>query len=238
MSYTIVRAQKTSEGYPDVVNSYTYHVWVRSTDRAALARKVFRDNYEYPPEFQRPAFNEDRDPGPPTADLFEPAPVKPHPLSFVPTPEPTYPPGLVIGRVSTFVESDYNVTSLTHENGLLHLVLSPIRDPNRNRLRELWVEPETYELRKLVATDKLFVPDGRSQDVYGVLFTVTLAHIDGHNVVTDIHGVVGADGAGNQWEGDGREVDYQFRNITFPASLPDWYFNARMYGGHTSDLPQ
>lgn len=231
-SYTIVRAQKTSEGYPDVVNSYTFHVWVRNTDRAAMARKVFRDNFEYPPEFQRPAFNEDRDPGPPTADLFEPAPVKPRPISFVPTPEPTYPPGLVIGRVSTFVESDYRVTNTQIENGLLHVSLQPIRDPDRNRLRELWVDPATYELHKLVATDKLFITGGKRPDVYSVLFTLTLGHVDGILVVTDIHGVVGDD-----YEGDGKIVDYTFRNIKFPTTLPDWYFNARMYGGHTTDVP-
>ncbi len=231
-SYTIARAQKTNQGYPDVVNTYTYHVWVRNTDRAAMARRVFRDNYEYPPEFQRPAFNEDRDPGPPTADLFEPAPVKPRPVSFVPTPEPSLPPGLVIGRVQTFVESDYRVTSITPDAGALHLKLDPIRDPDRNRLRELWVDPQSYELRKLVATDKLFITGGRRPDVYGVLFTIVMGHVDGHLVVTDIHGIVGDD-----YEGDGKIVDYTFRDIKFPATMPEWYFNPRAYGGHEKDAP-
>ena len=86
VTYTFVRTQKTDQGYPDVVNSYTWHVWCRTSDRAAMGRKVFRDNYEYAPEFLRPAFNEDRDPGPPTADVFEPAPVRPRPASEVPTP--------------------------------------------------------------------------------------------------------------------------------------------------------
>ncbi len=70
VTYTLERVQKIEQGYPDYVNSYTYHLWCRSADRACLARKVFRDTYRGDPEFQRPAFNEDRDPGPPTADLF------------------------------------------------------------------------------------------------------------------------------------------------------------------------
>ena len=78
---TISRKQDRNDGYPDVTNTYTYHVWVRNSDRAAMKRRVFRDNYEYPPEFDRPAFNEARDPGPPTADIFEPKPVRPHPAS-------------------------------------------------------------------------------------------------------------------------------------------------------------
>jgi hypothetical protein len=232
VTYTLNRAQKTNQGYPDLVNTYTYHVWTRTLDRASMQRKVFRDNFEYPPEFQRPAFNEDRDPGPPTADLFEPAPAKPRPVTFVPTPEPTFPPGVVIGRISTFVESDYRVTSVQTEGKDLHVTLAPIRDPDRNRLRELWVDPVTYELHKLVATDKLFITGGRRPDVYSVLFTVVLGKIDGHLVVTDIHGVVGDD-----YEGDGKLVDYTFRDIKFPTALPDWYFNARAYGGHTSDVP-
>lgn len=232
VSYTLTRKQNTDQGYPDVVESYTYHIWVRTSDRAAMGRKVFRDNYEYPPEFLRPAFNEDRDPGPPTADVFEPAPVKPHPISFVPTPEPTNDPTLVIGRVSTFVESEYTVTSLTHEGPLLHLVLQPIRDPNRNRLREIYADAATYDLRKLVATDKLFVLGGGKPQVYGMTFTITMGTIDGHLVVTDLHGKVG-DG----YVGDGVDVDFTFRDIKFPATMPDWYFNARTYGQHTNDVP-
>lgn len=232
VSYTISRAQKTDQGYPDVVETYTYHVWCRTRDRAAMGRKVFRDNYEYPPEFMRPAFNEDRDPGPPTADVFEPAPVKPRPISEVPTPEPTDDPTLVIGRVSTFVESDYRVTSLTHEGPLLHLTLEPIRDVERNRLREIYADAATYEVTKLVATDKLFVHGAGKPEVYGVTFTIVMGTVDGHPVVTDLHGRVG-DG----YTGDGVDVDYAFRDIKFPPTMPDWYFNARSYGQHAHDVP-
>src|SRR5215469_7610256 len=36
VTYTLVRKQTLDDGFPDLVNSYTYHIWCRSTDRAAL----------------------------------------------------------------------------------------------------------------------------------------------------------------------------------------------------------
>src|SRR5665213_3053855 len=125
-SYTITRAQKATNGYPDFVNSYTFHVWVRNLDKAALTRQVFRDDARGPLSFDRPAFNEARDPGPPTADIFEPAPARPHPVSEVPTPEPNYTPLPVIGGVRTIIESDYRVDSLEVEGDQLHLHIFPI----------------------------------------------------------------------------------------------------------------
>jgi len=70
VTYTLTRTQQTEQGYPDYANIYTEHIWCRSSDRAALERKVYRDDYRGPLTFDRPAFNEARDPGPPTADLF------------------------------------------------------------------------------------------------------------------------------------------------------------------------
>lgn len=228
--YTVERKQLTDQGYPDVVNSYVWHVWVRNSDRAAMKRKVFRDNYEYPPEFDRPAFNEPRDPGPPTADVFEPAPVKSHPVSQPYTPEPRESEPPVIGIIRVIIENDYRVSNLAVEGDLVHLSLVPIRDPDRNRLREIYADKTTYELKKLIATDKLFVEHDRT---YGVAFTITMGVVDGYPVVTDIRGRVG-DG----YQGDGEIVDFFFRDIKFPPAMPDWYFNARQYGGHASDVPQ
>jgi hypothetical protein len=115
------------------------------------------------------------------------------------------------------------------DRDMVHLILEPIRDPDRNRLREIWADAKTYELRKLIATDKLFVDRG---PVYGVMFTITMGMLDGRPVVTDLHGTVG-DG----YVGDGQIVDYQFRDIAFPATLPDWYFDPHTYGQHAASLP-
>ncbi|HTV72750.1 MAG TPA: hypothetical protein VME66_03465 [Candidatus Acidoferrales bacterium] len=229
VTYTLVRSQLTDQGYPDYVNSYTYHIWCRTLDRAALGRKVFRADARGPLEFQRPAFNEPRDPGPPTADVFEPAPLHPHPIEFVPTPEPVATALPLIGSVTTLGEFDYEVESVDVEGDEIHLRIEPIRDPERNRLREIWADKTTYELRKIAATDKLFVDRGPT---YSVAFTVTFAMLDGTPVITAIHGDVG-DG----YFGDGQKVDYVFSDITFPASLPAWYFDPHTYAAHQDDAP-
>ncbi len=226
-TYTLVRSQKATNGFPDFANSYTKHIWVRNVDRAALTRMVFRDEARGDLVFDRPAFNEARDPGPPTADVFEPAPARPHPIEEVPTPEPNYTPLPVIGGVRTIIESDYKVETLEVEGDQLHLHIYPIRDIERNRLREVFCDRKTYELRKLIATDKLFLDKG---PVYPVTFTITMGVVQGVPVVTDIHGVVGGG-----YNDDGKDVDYQFRDITFPKALPDWYFNPRQYAQHANE---
>ena len=207
----------------------TRTIFARSSDRASLGRKVYRDNARGALEFMRPAFNESRDPGPPTADIFEAAPVRPQPVEFVPTPgsrPQTEPP--IIGSVVVANDPDYFAESVAVEGNLLHLHIRPIRDPQRNRLREIWADKTTYELRKLVATDRLFV----GTHVYGETFTITMGTVEGRPVVTDIHGK-----AGDGYTGDGVDVDFHFRDITFPASLPAWYFDSHAYGAHTTDAP-
>lgn len=240
-TYTLVRKQNTNYGYPDVVNSYTKHYWVRNTDRAALVRMVYRDDTDGPPTFDRPALNQDRDPGPPTADLFEPAHRQP--INVVPTPEPTLPAGLkTIGSVVAIGESDYNVPKMTVEGDMLHLVLQPRRDPERNVLRELWVDKKTFVVRKIVAHDRLFA---EGDGVYPVKFTYTLGYLDGYVVITHLDGVVlpieDKDKAGNiterAFDGDGETVTYDFQDITFPQSLPGWYFDPGQYGSHVAEAP-
>jgi len=233
-TYTLVRSQMATNGYPDLANSYTVHYWVRNADRAALTRKVFRDDARGDLTFDRPAFNEDRDPGPATADVFEPAPARPHPVSEVPTPEPSRNAPLpTIGGVRAMLEFDYKVESVETVGDELHLHILPIRDVERNRLRELWVDKRTYEVHKLVATDKLFTStDNKKGPVYPVTFTITMGDVQGYPVVTDVHGVVGGG-----YDDDGKDVDYKFRDITFPASLPDWYFDPRTYAQHQKDAP-
>lgn len=230
VTYTLERLQYEPYGYKDYAESYTYHIWCRTSDRAALGRKVYRDDFFGRPEFQRPEFNEDRDPGPPTADIFERAPAHPEPISVVPTPEPLQTPLRTIGAVVAYGESDYNVVSVDTEGNLLHLKLTPKRDPDRNRLRDLWVDKNTLEIVKFVATDKLFVAGDK---IYPVLFTGEMRMLDGFPVIVAVHGVV----LGG-YEDDGGKVDFYFRDIRFPKSLPSWYFEPQTYGQHMNDLPE
>jgi hypothetical protein len=226
--YTIVRKQATNYGYPDYADSYTDHVWYRSYDHAALERRETELGDIGAMRFERPLFNQATDPGPPTADVFEPAPLHTLAPNFVPTPEASLPPVIVTVRARG--EFDYRVTDVEREGDELHLKLQPRREPDRNRLRELWVDAKTLDLRKLVATDKLFVEHG---PVYPVLFTVTFEMFHTIPVITHIHGVVYGG-----YDGDGQVVDYDFTNLKFPLQLPDWYFNPRDYAQHLSEAPE
>jgi hypothetical protein len=238
LTYTLVRKQTLDDGYPDLLNSYTYHMWCRTYDRAALGRRVYRGSSRGTLEFFRPSFNEPWDPGPPTADLFEPAPVHPHtnPRTFVPTPEPTGSLPPVIASVTALGEFDYRVTRVADEGDLIHVSLLPRRDPDRNRLRELYVEQKTLELKRVVATDKLYEDDNGSHHVYAMLFTVTLSWMNNMPIVTQIHGEPTYQ-SDAEYLGRDATVDYDFNDITFPASLPDWYFDPRSYAAHTTDAP-
>jgi hypothetical protein len=228
--YVMDRKQLTDQGFPDYANSYKVKYWVRNVDRAALTRKIYRSINRGEMTFDRPAFNEARDPGPVTADVFEPAPVHPHPVTFVPTPEPVGTPIPIIGVVSASGLFDYRITNVAIEGDQYHLSVLPTRDADRNRLREIYCDRQTLELRKLVATDKLFILG--TSDVYGVTFTITMGALEGIPVVTQIHGVVG-DG----YSGDGSTIDYTFTDISFPKTLPDWYFDNRQYAQHEKEEP-
>ena len=237
VTYTLVRKQTLDDGYPDLLNTYTYHIWCRTLDRAALGRRVYRGSARGSLEFLRASFNEPWDPGPPTADLFEPAPLHPHtnPRTFVPTPEPTGNLPLTIASVTVLGEFDYRVTRVANEGDEIHVSLMPRRDPDRNRLRELYVEAKTLELKEVVATDKLFEEDN-GHHIYPMLFTVTLGWMHEMPIVTHIHGT-----PTYQKDADylGRDatVDYDFNDIAFPDSLPAWYFDPRTYAQHESDAP-
>lgn len=238
ITYTLIRKQTLDDGYPDLLNSYTYHIWVRTSDRAALGRRVYHGSSRGTLEFLRPSFNEPWDPGPPTADLFEPAPLHPHtsPREFVPTPEPTGSlPPKTIALVTVLGEFDYRVTRIANEGDQIHISLMARRDPDRNRLRELYVDAKTLELQEVIATDKLYDEDS-DHKVYPMLFTVTLVWMHNMPIVTHIHGT-----PTYQTDADylGRDatVDYDFTDITFPDSLPEWYFDPRSYAQHAADAP-
>jgi hypothetical protein len=238
VTYTLIRKQTLDDGYPDLLNSYTYHIWCRTYDRAALGRRVYHGSSRGTLEFLRPSFNEPWDPGPPTADLFEPAPAHPHnnPREFVPTPEPSASLPPVIATVTALGEFDYRVTRVADEGDLIHVSLLPRRDPDRNRLRELYVDRKTLELKEVIATDKLYEEDG-GRKVYPMLFTVTLDWMNNMPVVTHIHGTPTYQ-ADSDYLGRDATVDYDFNDIAFPASLPDWYFDPRSYAAHVDDAPR
>jgi len=79
---------RPERGALSYAESYSDQLWVRNLDHAALKRWVYPYGGLGPPQFERPAFNEDRDPGPPPADIFGPAPKKPTPTPMCPPQNP------------------------------------------------------------------------------------------------------------------------------------------------------
>ena len=217
--YTLVRRDKHN-GEPDFENSYTLKIWCRTDDRSALTRRVWKGKAYGSLQNVTVAFDEAVDPGPPTADIFERA------LFGGATPGPeasALPP--VIGGVSIAVEYDYRVVAMDESDTEYHLRLEPRRDPQRNRIDDLWVDRESFEVRRTRVRDHLYVDTGSVlDDEYDVHF----AMLDGVPIIDHIHGIT---------RGGSFETDYRFREIAFPATLPAWYFDPKTYGEHAADAP-
>ena len=152
----------------------------------------------------------------------------------MPTPEPSGEGLKTIGTVKVSAEYDYYVDSLTTEGNLVHLMLRPVRDPERNRLREVFADKTTYEVTRLIAHDRLHV----NRDIFDTTFDIYVGSLEGHPVVTAIHGEVGKSASGTEYVGDGKTVDYTITNIKFLEEMPGWYFNARLYASRQKDLPK
>jgi hypothetical protein len=225
VAYTLVR-RDTDAGVPDFENSYALKLWCRASDRSALARRAWR-GAAYGSLFNvMVAFDGYVDPGPPTADIFERALFTPHETPRSPVPEPSDSPLPVIGGVLVSNDYDYRVTALHGDGADWHLSLEPRRDPARNRLDDLWVDRTTYEVTRARVRDHLYLGfGGRSlEDEFDLRFTQR----DGLPLIASIHG---------QTRDGEFETDYTFDAVTFPPSLPSWYFAPQLYSLHRADAP-
>ena len=125
----------------------------------------------------------------------------------------------------------YEVTYAQIESGEWHLRVRPLHVPGTYILRELWADAATLELKKAVVADKLFILAG---PVYDQLDTLSFATVNGCEAITHIAARANFD---QQPGGDGLSVDYDFSNVTFPKTLPQWYFQPGSYGAHVSEAP-
>ncbi|MEO6991000.1 MAG: hypothetical protein ABI346_02465 [Candidatus Baltobacteraceae bacterium] len=227
--YTVSRVERI-DGMPDFENTYTTRVWFRASDGAALTRRTERGRAVGPLVFARPRFNAPLDPGPPTADIFERAPA--YPRATVPaTATPAMP---TIGNVVAPVESDYRVSLGTSDAETYHLLLVARREPDRNRLSELWVERATWSVRRAIAADRLYFGEGPNwiADRLDIRFDSR----DGLPTIARISASTDVDVESRE-NGPHEEGEYRFGAMTFPASLPAWYFRPEEYGRHSVDAP-
>lgn len=231
--YTIVR-HDTIDGVPDMQNSYALRIWCRTSDSAALARHVFAGRTVGPAEFIEPVFDKPIDPGPPTADLLDVI-RQTQGTSPTPAPAPTGSSAPVIGSVSVVIETNYRVTYGGVDGSDDHLVLEARRDPDRNRLTDLYVDRYKYTIHRAVAHDHLY-SDGR---VIPQRFEIDFGTLHGVPVIIAIHGQTDFAAPENRDAGlPLNEVKYRFEDVSFPAQLPDWYFDPAQYGTHRGDYPE
>lgn len=224
VSYTLRRSQETPDGLPDLEWSYTYRVWYRTSDNAALERQIFQGRAGNL-RFEHVVFDQACDPGPPSADVFDLPPLDAPAAAAAPQELKT------IASVRATAPPAYDVVFIQREKNVWHLRLRPEHDPARYRLRELWADATTYELQKAVVADKLYVQGG---PVYDQLDTLTWAVVNGRPLITHIHTRADFD---NDTPPDGVDIDYDFSEIAFPSTLPDWFFEPPLYGAHLQQAP-
>ena len=218
--YTLQRKERTN-GVIDFADSYTLRLWCRTSDNLCLARHLTNGRVGGPLESLHPRFNAAIDPGPVTVDLFEPPPA---PRATPPPAASTLP---TIGSVRAQVEADFRARSARRIGDAYEREVEPRRDPDRNRAQTMTIDAQTFELRRVIARDRLYFSGSATS--YPETFTIDLRMLEGHPILDHIHGGTG--------EGYDSEVDYTYSNVTLPLAQPAWYFEPATYGAHVAEAP-
>jgi hypothetical protein len=225
--YTLERHER-SDGVIDFVDTYNLRLWCRTSDNSCLSRRLVNGRVGGPLENLFPRFNAAIDPGPPTTDLFEPPPERTAASAARPTQTPAAANVATIGSIRVATEYDFRARGARRSGDTIELTVEPRRDPDRNRAQTMIVDAETFELRQVVARDRLYFFGSATS--YPETFTIDLQMLGGRPTLKTIHGRTG--------EGFDSEVTYIYRDISFPATLPDWYFAPATYGAHVAAAPE
>jgi hypothetical protein len=155
----------------------------------------------------------------PQAALVERAPVPAQTIS----PEPAAPEPDGPLRVVAHVEAssrDYAIafvgTDAIDNADTYHLALTPLHDPQKYRLRDLWIDPETYSTKRLTVQG-LFA--GKPYD--GALWTVDYIFLAGRSYLRDIRATQPLHFGMDRSVGD---LEYDFVGYDFPPTIDDLTF--------------
>ena len=139
-----------------------------------------------------------------------------------PSPQPS--PMRVIASVVAIESPPYQIADLgdtaIDDRPVYHLGLNPTHDPQRNVLRQIWVDKTTFLPVRYVALRTVL--DAPEPFIYAI--TVDSAVIDDHLVNVDAEGL--------SQDGLGRWRVFQ---ISFPDSEPDWVFNPAQWPRHNGE---
>jgi hypothetical protein len=139
-------------------------------------------------------------------------------------PSPQASPLRVIARVRALTPPPYRIVDLGDETiddrSVYHLGLDPIRNPEHNVLRQIWIDKATLlPVRYVAIRTVLDVPQPFSYAV-----TVDSAEIDDHLVNVDANGI-SVDGLGK----------WRIFQISFPDSEPNWVFDPAQWPRHNGE---
>ena len=140
------------------------------------------------------------------------------------TPNPDTEEARVMGRIEV-TGGDYDVSLLGKEKDdgvdAYHLALAPLRDPERNRLRELWVDAKTFDVRKLI-TYGIF-PKGPPASVP---WTVRFIQLQGHWFIRQETTTATLSTPGHLFGGstEYQNINYTFGLYEYPRLISDLEF--------------
>ena len=135
----------------------------------------------------------------------------------------------VIGRVTAIVKIPYDISldvAETYEgHPVYHLLLSPQHDPDIYRLRELWIDKQTFDVWHIRAISIAQVGVIRQPFVYHAYFKPVDSYWMLDRVVASGRLRVFL----FQYGGSG---DITFPAIEFPANVPAWTFGKKLFEEH------
>jgi hypothetical protein len=117
----------------------------------------------------------------------------------------------------TGVEKDRYIVKLADTTGnVAHLLLTPLRDPTRNRLRELWVETDTGYVRQAIVEgvgSRPPIDEGR--------FKVTFVRVQGGTYIDTIQSIDTIHFGDND---DVSDLRFTFENLALMNTSPKYSF--------------
>jgi len=135
----------------------------------------------------------------------------------------------VIGRVTAIVKIPYDISldvAETYEgHPVYHLLLSPQHDPDIYRLRELWIDKQTFDVWHIRAISIAQVGVIHQPFVYNAFFKPVESYWMLDKVLASGRLRVFL----FQYGGSG---DITFPSIEFPATVPEWAFDRKLFEEH------
>lgn len=185
-------------------------VWYRASDGTALVRAFDGRRAFGTMIFAKPAFNSQGAWAPATANVF--AALSP------PTPNA--------------IDFGYDVRYVGMDSYAYELKFEPKGDWTANGVRTLWVDPVSFEIRRVRRDERVYALNDHDRFRMETI-DCDLALQGGVAVITRIRMYENVD---NGFVKPTSQI--RFDDIAFPASLPDWYFDSALYGGHRNEAPE